>query len=113
MNQIFEPVDLRQNDPDKLEENINKYITRIRENRYKIGPKEAIHLRKSSEWFIHHYDGVIDEDTKDSYRKGSANILTELDGTNAIRLLQCMRMEISSLTSEPEYKENSGDFSHE
>lgn len=94
---IFQPVDLREEDPDKLTEQLDEFISRIREN-HEIGVEEAKALSEDVDWILDNYSQVIGFDKEKTLRNGSQNIILALDSTKAILLLQVIRETIKPLT---------------
>lgn len=99
MNQIFETVDLKTEDPVELTEKINEFISRIRHNN-EIGVEEAEDLVEDVAWIIEEYNHVIDSDKEKTLRRGSENIVLGLDSTKAVLLLQVIRETIKPLMKE-------------
>lgn len=99
MNQIFDTVDLKTEDPVELTEKINEFISRIRYNN-EIGVEEAEDLVEDVAWIIEEYNQVIDSDKEKTLRRGSENIVLGLDSTKAVLLLQVIRETIKPLMKE-------------
>jgi hypothetical protein len=93
MNQVFEPVNLRKKDPEKLTDNINEFISRIRKNN-SIGVREADSMLKDVAWITDKYSEYIDSDKRETLKNGSKNVVLGLDSTKAVLLLQVTREAI-------------------